>query len=97
MEVEDTCELTSATVRSPSEIALEALFDGWRYTIVLTSLDGLRFVSDFTSMKGGDRQSGVMHASLYLNGNNFLLYGKWIEYGDEYHVIVRFSCINRSK
>ena len=87
---EDTCELTSAVVRSSKDIALEALFDGYRYTIVLASLDGFQFSGNFISEKEGESARGTMQAALYFNGPHFFLYGKWIEWGDEYYVIVRF-------
>ena len=87
---EDTCELTSAIIRSSKEIALEALFDGYRYTVVLTSLDGFQFSGEFVSEKEGERNDVTMQGALYANGSNFILYGKWFEWGDEFYLISRF-------
>ena len=89
---DDTRELTKTIFRSEREVVLETATDDCRYTITLTSVDGFSFSGSFQVDDGkGFQNSGTVQVSLYQNKSNFILYGKWIENGDQFHVICRFS------
>jgi hypothetical protein len=87
---DDTVELSKAIVKSQREIILEFYWSLTLYTIALTSTNGTEYFSDFET-KHPEEHSGTMRATLYYNSASFILFGKWLEDGNEMWVVARFK------
>ena len=84
----DSIPVDRALIRGDREMLVESTWDGYHYTVPLSSTDGIRFTADFPCKTGADTWNVRATCKLWANSTGYLLLGTWIEAGEEMHWIV---------
>lgn len=78
-DVQGPTPVKRAIQRSPHEFVLGCEFQGYKYSIALTSSDGIRFNGSFVATHGFKKSPVDAEATLYSNADGCLLFGRWVE------------------
>ena len=78
---------TTAIIHGSHKIVVDAKFSKNGSVTHLKSNDGIMFVSDSDQSDW----KGQAHGKLYSNENGYLLFGTWIEDGEEYLWVVELK------
>jgi len=79
----DITQVEQAFVRGEHEIVIEAKWESYYYTVPLVSKDGVNFTADFECKKPAKTSRVQVSCKLWLNKSGYLLFGEWIEEGNE--------------
>ena len=84
--VSQSAPIERALIRGENDIVVESKWQGDYYTAPLRSSDGIHFTADFVS---APKKRGVtVSCKLWSNKSGFLLFGTWVEGGEQMHWIV---------
>ena len=85
---EDRGEVTEALFRSAREIAIDCRCNEYLYTMVLKSSDGVEFTGECRGRCDGAAWKPTVGFKLWSNPKGSLLFGEWIEEGDESYCVI---------
>jgi len=68
----------------------------WKYTLTLTQLNGRYYSGKWEAKTGnGKTDEGTADCILYWNEKGYLLYGRWVEDGDDYRWFAELNFKNQ--
>ena len=76
---------TEALIRNDNEIVVECKWDNHYYTVPLHSDDGVNFKAEFDCKTATTNSKVITTCKLWSNKFGYMLFGTWIEGGDEMH------------
>jgi hypothetical protein len=87
----DSTPVERALIRGERDLVVEAKWDGYCYTVPLRSADGVTFAADVQCKTANKIWDLRIECKLWSNKSGFLLFGKWIEGGDETYRVVELT------
>lgn len=88
---EDRGIVKEAIYRDKGEIAIDLHCADYHYTMVLRSKDGIDFSGECKGRCDGETWLPVVNFTHWTNPNGSLLFGTWIEDGDESYCTIELT------
>lgn len=71
----ETETIIKEAIYSKSELTIDFVYEGYKYTLKLMSSDGTNFAGKFSGRKEADLTEGTVECMLYENDEGYFLYG----------------------